>query len=137
MKSALLYLVFPLLMGLVSLVWHPSRATWNAPEPVEGEVRLKETQIWDSDLIWVDARESELYQKEHIPKSISLNDENFEEQLPVLLEQWQPGIRIVVYCDTQLCDASHSMAERLKKEIGLSDVWVLYGGWSAWKKAKK
>ena len=62
-----------------------------------------------------------------------LNDENFEMNLSLLLNQWQPGDRVLVYCDTQLCDASHAMAERLRNEVGLEDVWILFGGWSSWK----
>jgi len=133
MRSVILYFILPILCGFLSMGFHPSKAHWQAPDPSEGEVTLAQTIEWSPQLLWIDARDSAVFESNHIPDAISLNHENFEDQLPVVLDNWQPGMRVVVYCDTQLCDASHSIADRLKQEVGLPDVWVLYGGWTAWK----
>jgi hypothetical protein len=43
-------------------------------------------------------------------------------------------MEIVVFCGSAACDASHHVAERLRNEAGLPDVWVLTGGWESWKR---
>jgi rhodanese-related sulfurtransferase len=136
MKSCLFYGLFPLLLGILSASFHPNRALWRQPEPVDNEVSLNEIQGWKESVIWVDARSGQEYRKDHIPSAIELNVDNFESNLPHLLELWQPGCRVVVYCDTLQCDSSHEMAERLTGEVGLSDVYVLYGGWASWRKGQ-
>jgi len=132
MKTFLLYAVFPMLLAMLSMVFHPARAAWTAPLPGEGEVTLTEVLAWKEPVLWIDARVTGEYQQNHIPGAISLNDDNFESELASVLNAWQPGSKVIVYCDTQLCDASHAMAERLRNEVGIPEVWILYGGWRAW-----
>lgn len=132
-RRAMEYLLIPVGCGMISMLFHPKAARFSPPEPQEGEVLLQQVAQWEAPVLWVDARETEVFEKAHIPHAISLNAGNFESNLPLLLSQWQPGDQIVVYCDTQLCDASHELAERLRNEVGLLDVRVLFGGWSAWK----
>jgi len=41
-----------------------------------------------------------------------------------------------VYCDGADCGTSRAVARRLKRELGVSEVYVLKGGWRAWPKAR-
>lgn len=136
MKSFLFYGLFPIILGILSAGFHPNRALWWQPKPVDHEVALQEIQEWKETVIWVDARSDGAYEEDHVPTAIGLNADNFETSLLLLLERWQPGCRVVVYCDTLQCDSSHEIAFRLSEEVGLSEVYVLYGGWMSWKKAR-
>lgn len=130
------YVLLPGLIGALLMLLHPSHALWNEPELTENEVTLSIVESWNEPVIWIDARSVVEYEKERIPKAISLSPEVFESNIILLLNEWEPGVRIVVYCDTQLCDASHETALRLSDEVGLPDVYVLYDGWKSWKKSK-
>jgi len=57
--------------------------------------------------------------------------------LPQFLATWSPGKKVVVYCSTQSCDLAREVAERLRKEAQLPDVFVLEGGWEAWLKKNR
>jgi 3-mercaptopyruvate sulfurtransferase SseA len=136
MKAWCLLALAPLLLAVLSAALHPSSAKWHLSAPAQGEVLVSQLPELEGSLLWVDARSAEAYGKEHIAGAISLNEDNFEEQLPVLLERWFPGSVVVVYCDSRICDASHALAGRLRAEVGLPDVRVLYGGWSEWIKER-
>jgi len=134
MKYFFYYVIIPLLLGIISIVINPKRAQWNPPSPSQDEIVLADIKRIENSVLWVDSRPNAQFAQDHIPDAISLNDENFEHNLPILLEKWQPGCSIVIYCDSAMCDASHAMADRLRHEVGLPDVWILFGGWNAWKK---
>ena len=107
-------------------------------EPVgEGEVSIKEALGWEADggVIWVDAREAEKYEKAHIPGAYLLNEFDFNnliaESYDEIANQDQP---LVVYCGSFRCKASELIAGKLR-EVGVSDVYTLKGGWDAWRDA--
>ena len=102
-----------------------------------GEVTLAEALTWDSPSFWIDARIRQRFEQEHIPGARSLTEDDWEAQLFDLLAELPADARVVVYCDGQHCDASHAVAERLKNETGLDMIYVLHGGWDAWKAASK
>jgi 3-mercaptopyruvate sulfurtransferase SseA len=131
-KAGWLLGLLPLLLAVVSAALHPRAAQWSLPVAGPGEVTVPELVTLEGSLVWVDARSADAYGKAHIPGAISLNEDNFEEQLPILLEHWFPGSVVLVYCDSRVCDASHALAERLRAEVGLPDVRVLFGGWNEW-----
>ena len=135
MKSWIYYGLLPIILGGLSAVFHPQRASWKMPDPVGSEVALGEIDHWAEPVLWVDARSEQEYTKAHIPSAIWLGPESFDANLEQLLNQWMPGTHIVVYCDALQCDASHEVADRLSKEIGLPDVYVLYEGWKSWKRS--
>ena len=119
------------------MIFHPRRAQWITPPPAGNEVTLAQMDDWDEPVIWVDARSEKEYASEHIPSAISLNPDQFDSNLVHLLEAWTPGTRVVVYCDTLQCDASHEIADRLSAEVGLPGVYVLFEGWAAWQRSGK
>ena len=82
--------------------------------------------------LWIDARSTEAFYKAHIPDAILLNEDEWETLLPGFLAKYSPGQPLIVYCDSQLCDASKQVAKRLRTEIGLDNVHTLEGGWQAW-----
>jgi rhodanese-related sulfurtransferase len=100
-------------------------------------VLLLEVTQWKEPVLWVDARSIEDYTSDHIPGAVRLTEDNWNELLPHLLKIWEPASAIVVYCDSQKCHASNEVAKRLREEAALNNVYVLRGGWDAWKGAHR
>lgn len=90
---------------------------------------------WGKDVLWVDARPEEEYRVEHVPGAILLNLESWDRLFPEFLDRWASGRRVVVYCSAATCELSREVAERLRKS-GIPSVFVLKGGWEAWKTRK-
>jgi rhodanese-related sulfurtransferase len=114
---------------------HPKRPVWSWTKPAVEQVNLVEIARWTGPVLWVDAREAGAYAKQHVPGAVLLNETEWNRLLPGLLEVWQPESKIVVYCNTQECDASKDVALRLKRELNLTEIHVLKGGWAAWQQA--
>lgn len=100
------------------------------------EVTLDQALAWGDATLWIDARAEAQYEREHIPGAVLLNEDRFNELLPQALANWTPQRKIVVYCSSEGCHASRQVAERIRKETRLPDVFVLAGGWEAWKGSK-
>ena len=84
------------------------------------------------DALWIDARSSDLYAAGHIPGALSLHESNWEHGFATLVEKWDGQRPLVVYCGGEDCQASDSVARRLRRELNFDGVHVLRGGWAAW-----
>lgn len=90
---------------------------------------------WTATVVWVDARSADAFAAAHIPGAVNLTERTWEQQLGEVVGRWTPAARIVVYCDGAACQASTTVAQRLKRELQLDQVYVLTGGWPAWQAA--
>lgn len=133
LRESALLLLLAAVPALLTFWPHPKRPGWTWTKPGVAEVDLSEVTRWSPPVLWIDAREAAAYHHQHIPGAVLLNEGNWEELLPGFLEVWQPGAKVVVYCDSQACDASQSVALRLQRELNLSEITVLKGGWASWK----
>ena len=115
---------------------HPKRPAWSRETLAEDEITLADAKQ-KSGVIWIDARPSDAFAAEHIPGALSLNEDEWNTLLPKFAVEFQPTQTLVVYCDSLECNASHAVAERLRKELGAEKVFVLKGGWQTWKTGKK
>lgn len=88
-------------------------------------------------VMWVDARPSDEFDRDHIPGAILLNEDDWNELLPQFLGQWSPDSRVIVYCSAKSCNAAGEVARRLREEAGLQNVFVLDGGWEAWQQGNR
>ena len=111
--------------------------SWNERAAAKDEVELTQAQSWGASVMWVDARPDAQFQAGHIPNAIQLNEDRWDELLPQLLGTWSPDRKVVVYCSSQSCAASHEVAKRLRENAGLKDVYVLKGGWETWQATKQ
>ncbi len=84
-------------------------------------------------ILFVDAREQAAFEKEHIRDAVLLNETEWESQFDGFMAVWEPGQIIIVYCSSQACEASQQVAKRLRRELGVSEIYILKGGWEAWK----
>ncbi|MBV8640832.1 MAG: rhodanese-like domain-containing protein [Verrucomicrobia bacterium] len=135
LRQALLILLAALVPAGLTAAFHPRRAAWTQDKLLPGEVELQTVLAWGSDVLWVDARSLKDYEAEHVPGAILLNLEDWEQLFPRFVDQWRPEQKVVVYCSSTSCELSHEVAERLKAN-GIAPVFVLKGGWEAWKNRK-
>ncbi|HSY53869.1 MAG TPA: rhodanese-like domain-containing protein [Opitutaceae bacterium] len=136
-RKVALLLVLALVPALVTAWLHPKRPALGWARPAVTELALADALGLAPPVIWVDARPDDEYGAGHVPGAVSLNEDRWDALLPKFLEAWQPGMRVVVYCNSQRCDASREVAVRLRHELQIDNVFVLQGGWNAWLEAQK
>ena len=110
---------------------NPHRPAWSAEAPSAGEMVLA-TALAAKSVLWIDARGVKEYTAGRIQDAVLLNEDTWNDRLPAVLERWQPGQTVVVYCSSRQCQSSHEVARRLRTETGLENVFVLKGGWETW-----
>lgn len=105
--------------------------------PASELVSVTQAQSWGASVLWIDARPDEEFAQDHEPNALSLNEDRWNELLPNVLAAWAPEKRLVIYCSTQSCGASREIAQRLRNEARIKNVFVLEGGWEALCAAQK
>jgi len=113
-----------------------SLLVWKVAGPperlAEDEVELSTVlQQWGGEVLWVDARKRQDWEKNAMPGSVLINTdpaENFEELVAEALPKLATADRLVVYCATSGCETSRQVAGKLREfEIG-PECYALYGG---------
>ncbi len=120
-------LVLSVVLGVLSFFVRPETLPWDISEH---EIELPEV-LGFAGVVWIDARIDEDFEAAHLDTALLLNEENWEEGFAPLLDAWVPGTPIVVYCSSQSCLRSHHVAERLREELGVEEVYSLKGGWES------
>jgi rhodanese-related sulfurtransferase len=133
-RQAALILLAALIPALLTGAFHQNRPAWSEPI-APGEERLETILGWGSSVLWVDARTEKEYADDHVPSAIRLNLEEWDTLFPRFLDSWDRRKKVVVYCSSTSCQLSHEVAERLEQN-GIESVYVLHGGWEAWKTRK-
>lgn len=82
-------------------------------------------------LLWIDARSEAAFEESRYPGAVSLNEDNWDRQLGLVLESWEPGQAVVVYCEGDGCSSSRKLAQRLREGLGMEPVYWLVDGWEA------
>ena len=137
LRQSLLLIGLAFLPGVGQALYYHDKVSWQTPIAPSEMVKLAQAQSWGETAIWVDARPQEDYEREHVPGALLLNEDRWSELLPAMLATWSADKRVVVYCSTEGCGASREVAHRLRKEAGLTNVFVLEGGWEGWRAQKK
>lgn len=130
--QAILLIGFAFLPAIGQALFFRGNPALEAKPPDAHEVTLAQAKSWGDAVLWVDARPEEEFEKAHVPGALSLNEDRFAELLPLVLAAWSPERKIVVYCSRKSCGASHAVAERLRNDAQLKNVYVLPGGWEEW-----
>lgn len=113
-------------------LYYRGNSAWQQPPEDSAPVTLAQTKSWGPAVLWIDARLDEQFASDHIPGAMQLNEDAWSDLLPKVLAAWSPERKLVVYCSRKTCNASHDVAERLRKEAGFKNVFVLQGGWEEW-----
>jgi rhodanese-related sulfurtransferase len=117
---------------LAALSW-TLRKTRPAEPLGPGEIDLPSlSSLRASDILWVDARSTAKFESRHIPGALPLNQAEWERLVPAFYDQWQPGSQVVVYGEVE-SDNGDEVANRLREESEIENVWVLKGGYEAWR----
>jgi len=139
LREALILVICTVLAAAGMHAFHPRAPAWHLSEETgsEDEVTLEMVrEKWHNDVIWIDARPRDQYEKGHVPGAILLNEQEAGTLLYEHFERLQDGSKpIVVYCDGAACQASHKMQQYLKDRLPVEDIFVLLGGWKAWQKS--
>ena len=123
-------ILFALLFA--SLSW-TLRKTRPAEPLAAGEIDLQVlSSMGASDVLWVDARSKAKFESRHIPEAVLLNQAEWDSLVSKFYDQWQPGCHVVVYGEAD-SDNGHEVASRLREESAIENVWVLKGGYEAWR----
>ena len=127
LKQAGVLLLAAGLAATVAAFWMPLK------EMDEGEITLAAALAHQPPpLLWIDARSEAEYRNEHVPGALRLVAESWEQLAPRVLEAWEPDRTAIVYCASPGAQASREVAGRLR-DFKLGPVFVLQGGWKAWK----
>lgn len=87
-------------------------------------------------VVWVDARPRELWEKNGFPGSVLLTDHPSEDWPTLLAEAFESlamADHVVVYCATEGCGSSAPVSEKIHTLdlLPRENVFVLAGGWKA------
>ncbi len=124
-------LLLALAPALLAAFFHPRRPSWRTDE-----ITVAVAQSW-KDALWLDARPRDAFEHAHVPGALLLNEDEWNDLLPAVLDAWNPDRNVVVYCSSLSCQASRDVARRLREEAQFSRVFVLQGGWEAWEKTHR
>lgn len=136
-REILILLGLALLPGIAQALYFRDKISWQTPVPLSELVTVTQAQSWGEMALWVDARPDSEFAREHVPGAMQLNEDRWNELLPQMLAAWSPKKRVVIYCSSQSCGASREVAQRLRADASLPNVFVLAGGWEEWLKTKK
>lgn len=137
LRQSLILIGLALVPAVGQAIYYRDKVSWQTPVAASEMVTLAQAQSWSADAIWIDARPQDEFEREHVPGALLLNEDRWNELLPQVLAVWAPEKRVVIYCSSESCGSSREIAHRLRKEAGLTNVFVLEGGWEAWKKEKQ
>jgi len=124
-QEACALILIALVCGGVAYFAHPLAPSFGLDEL---SITLEDARS-KPDALWIDARSDDDFARAHLEGAISLNEERWEELLVGFLDRWSPSAATVVYCSSQACLRSHEVAERLREELGVEDIFALEGGW--------
>ncbi len=137
LRQVLLLIGLAFLPALGQALYFRGNPAWQKAPEDSAPVTLAQAKSWGGAVLWIDARPEEEFVAGHVPEAMSLNEDNWNGLLPPVLAAWSPQRKLVVYCSRKSCNASHAVAERLRHETGLNNVYVLPGGWEEWEEANR
>jgi rhodanese-related sulfurtransferase len=135
--QAIALALFAFLPAIGQAVYFRDRVSWQSPVPVSQSVTVTGARAWGENAIWVDARPDADFARDHVPGAVSLNEDRWNELLPQMLAVWSPEKKVVVYCSNQNCNRAVEVAQRLRAEAQLKDIFILKDGWEGWLASRK
>ena len=136
-RQALILLGLAFFPAIGQALFLHEKVSWSERAIAKYDVELPQARSWGDTVLWVDARPDMQFEAGHIPNAVQLNEDRWDELLPQFLSVWAPDKRVVVYCSSASCAASHHIAARLRANAGLPNVYVLKGGWETWQAANR
>ncbi len=110
-----------------SVTTTPAPLTTNASASTVRWLEIKHL-LEAGQIVLVDGRAKTAYDIEHIPGAVSLPTESEPAEFLAFATKHPQNTAIVVYCGSENCDAAHELAEKLRKELGFTNVKEMPGG---------
>ena len=85
--------------------------------------------LFDQNMLFVDARSEEYYLDGHIPKAVC--NDNLDSLITKIEKQVAIDDGFVVYCSDDDCGSSEELAYLLQEQ-GFSNIYLFNGGWKQW-----
>jgi rhodanese-related sulfurtransferase len=138
LRQSAVLIVLALLPAAVQAIYLRDKIPWKSRVAESDFVEVATARGWGGNVIWVDARPTVEFERDHIPGAASLNEDRWGEGLSEFLEKdWSPEKKIVVYCSAASCNLAEDVARRLREEAKLpNEIRILKGGWEAWQGKK-
>ena len=131
MKKFALLVLISAVLGFLNFLINPAR-------PVLGiaadELTIEMVSTLSKSILIVDARSVTDFERSHVQGAINLSEEHFDEQISAFLDAWEPNSTIIVYCSSGACNSSRNIANRLREEFEIKNVFILKGDWQEWKR---
>ena len=139
LRQSLVLFALALIPAAVQALYLRDRIPWQSRVAESDLVSVDVARGWGADAIWIDARPTDEFERDHVPGAVSLNEDRWSEALSQFLaKDWSPEKKIVVYCSSQSCNLAEDVTRRLRNEVKLpNEIRILNGGWEAWLAQKK
>jgi rhodanese-related sulfurtransferase len=134
LRQSAVLVALALLPAAVQALYLREKIPWQSRVAESDFVEVDTARGWGANVIWIDARPTDEFEREHVPGAVSLNEDRWGEGLSQFLAtQWSPEKKIVVYCSAASCNLAEDVARRLREEVKLpNEIRILKGGWEAW-----
>jgi rhodanese-related sulfurtransferase len=138
LRQAAVLVALALLPAAVQALYLRDKIPWQSRVAESNFVDVQTARSWGAKVIWVDARPTDEFERDHVPGAVSLNEDRWGEALAQFLgKDWLPDKKIVVYCSAASCNLAEDVARRLHEEAKLpNEIRILKGGWEAWLEKK-
>ena len=138
LRQSAVLVALALLPAAVQALYLREKIPWQSRVAESDFVEVDTARGWGANVIWIDARPSDEFERDHVPAAVSLNEDHWGEGLSQFLAtQWSSEKKIVVYCSAASCNLAEDVARRLREEAKLpNEIRILKGGWEAWQANK-
>ena len=138
LRQSAVLVALALLPAAVQALYLRDKIPWQSRVAESDFVDVQTARSWGANVIWVDARPADEFERDHVPGAVSLNEDRWGEALAQFMgKDWLPDKKIVVYCSAASCNLAEDVAKRLRTEAKLpNDIRILKGGWEAWLEKK-
>jgi rhodanese-related sulfurtransferase len=138
LRQSAVLVALALLPAALQALYLRDKIPWQSRVADSDFVDVQTARSWGASVIWVDARPTDEFERDHVPGAVSLNEDRWGEALAQFMgKDWLPEKKIVVYCSAASCNLAEDVARRLRDEAKLpNDIRILKGGWEAWLEKK-
>ena len=138
LRQSAVLVALALLPAAIQALYLRDKIPWPSRVAESDFVEVQTARNWGANVIWVDARPSDEFERDHVPGAVSLNEDRWGEALSQFLaKDWVPEKKVVVYCSAASCNLAEDVARRLREEAKLpNEIRILKGGWEAWLEKK-
>lgn len=144
LMQAAVVLLLSLVLAVAANLFRPEGLSWHegwtaaklSKAPMGTQVMPRQAlSLWGKpDIVFLDARSSEAFAREHVPGAVNLPYDPFAPDLAERIAALPKTRMYIVYCDGVGCPLSSDLAQLMRLE-GLDRVLVLAGGIEEWKAA--